>query len=117
MIAAVSLAEGRLSHRRKNVFAAAGLPAAVAGGAEVAPILRGACAIADPPGSGSSKRFVLDFRSNPAVLNYVNGADLGRYGCAGVATPDHTIRTKNYPLIVPAPETDRPDPCQNALHH
>src|SRR5260370_24789452 len=99
--------DGRSQPRRKNVLAAAGLPAAVAGVAEVAPILRGACAIADPPGWGSSKRFVLDFRSNPAVLNYVNGADLGRYGWVGVATPDHTIRTKNYPLLVPAPETDR----------
>ena len=103
MIAAVSLAEERLAHRRKTVFAAARLPDALAGAAEVAPILRGACAIADPAGSGSYKRFVLDFRSSAAVLNYVNGAELGRYGRAGVATPDHTIRTKNYPLIVPAP--------------
>ena len=28
---------------------------------------------------------------------------------AGVATPDHTIRTKNYPLIVPPPEAGRLD--------
>jgi NAD(P)-dependent dehydrogenase (short-subunit alcohol dehydrogenase family) len=28
---------------------------------------------------------------------------------AGVATPDHTIRTKNYPLIVPPPEPGRLD--------
>ena len=109
MIAAVSLAEERLARRRKTVFAAAPLPDALAGAAEVAPILRGACAIADPAGSGSYKRFVLDFRSNAAVLNYVNGAELGRYGRAGVATPDHTIRTKNYPLIVPAPEAGRLD--------
>ncbi len=116
MIAAVSLAEGRLAHRRKLVFAAARLPAALAGAAEVAPILRGACAIADPAGSGSYKRLVLDFRSNAAVLNYVNGAELGRYGRAGVATPDHTIRTKNYPLIVPAPEAGRLDAFKEAVH-
>ena len=109
MIAAVSLAEERVAHRRKTVFVPAALPAAVAGAAEVAPILRGACAIADPAGSGSYKRFVLDFRSSAAVLNYVNGAELERYGRAGVATPDHTIRTKNYPLIVPAPERGRLD--------
>jgi rhamnose utilization protein RhaD (predicted bifunctional aldolase and dehydrogenase)/NAD(P)-dependent dehydrogenase (short-subunit alcohol dehydrogenase family) len=109
MIAAVSLAEERLVRRRKTVFAAARLPETVAGAAEVAPILRGACAIADPAGSGSYKRFVLDFRSSEPVLNYVNGAELGRYGRAGVATPDHTIRTKNYPLIVPAPEAGRLD--------
>jgi len=43
------------------------------------------------------------------VLDYVNGAELHRYGQAGVATPDHTIRTKNYPLIVPAPEPGKLD--------
>jgi len=34
---------------------------------------------------------------------------LERYGRAGVATPDHTIRTKNTPLIVPPPERGRLD--------
>jgi rhamnose utilization protein RhaD (predicted bifunctional aldolase and dehydrogenase)/NAD(P)-dependent dehydrogenase (short-subunit alcohol dehydrogenase family) len=116
MITAVSLAEERLAHRRKTVFAAARLPNVVAGAAEVAPILRGACAIADRPSSGSYKRFVLDFRSSAAVLNYVNGAELGRYSRAGVATPDHTIRTKNHPLIVPAPEPDRIDAFKRAVH-
>ncbi len=116
MIAAVSLAEERLAHRRKTVFAAAPVSDALAGTAEVAPILRGTCAIADPAGSGSFKRFILDFRSSAAVLNYVNGADLKRYGRAGVATPDHTIRTKNYPLIVPAPESDRLDAFKQAVH-
>jgi rhamnose utilization protein RhaD (predicted bifunctional aldolase and dehydrogenase)/NAD(P)-dependent dehydrogenase (short-subunit alcohol dehydrogenase family) len=109
MIAAVSLAEERLTRRRKTVFAAASLPTAVAEVAEVAPMLRGACAIADPNGSGAFKRFILEFRSGAAVLDYVNGAELGRYGQAGVATPDHTIRTKNYPLIVPAPEPGKLD--------
>jgi rhamnose utilization protein RhaD (predicted bifunctional aldolase and dehydrogenase)/NAD(P)-dependent dehydrogenase (short-subunit alcohol dehydrogenase family) len=109
MITAVSLAEERLARRRTTVFAAARLPAVVAGAAEVAPILRGACAIPDPTGSGAYKRFILELRSDPAVLDYVNGAELHRYGQAGVATPDHTIRTKNYPLIVPAPEPGRLD--------
>jgi rhamnose utilization protein RhaD (predicted bifunctional aldolase and dehydrogenase)/NAD(P)-dependent dehydrogenase (short-subunit alcohol dehydrogenase family) len=116
MIAAVSLAEERLAHRRKTVFAGARLPNVLATAVEVAPILRGACAIADPAGSGSYKRFVLEFRSSAAVLNYVNGAELERYGRAGVATPDHTIRTKNYPLIVPAPEAGRLDIFKGAVH-
>jgi rhamnose utilization protein RhaD (predicted bifunctional aldolase and dehydrogenase)/NAD(P)-dependent dehydrogenase (short-subunit alcohol dehydrogenase family) len=108
MIAAVSLAEEGVARRRHTtVFAPTRLPPAVATTAEVAPILRGACAIADPSGSGAYKRFILEFRSDPAVLAYVNGAELQRYGQAGVATPDHTIRTKNYPLIVPAPEQGR----------
>jgi len=116
MIAAVSLAEERLARRSTTVFAAARLPAAVAGVPEVAPILRGACAIADPTGSGAYKRFILEFRSDPAVLDYVNGAELHRYGQAGVATPDHTIRTKNYPLIVPAPEPGRLDAFNKTVH-
>ncbi|HYZ41978.1 MAG TPA: bifunctional aldolase/short-chain dehydrogenase [Stellaceae bacterium] len=109
MIEAVSLAEEELSRGRRPVFISGSLPAAIAEVAQVAPILRGACAIADPVGSGAYKRFILEFRSTPAVLNYVNGAELERYGRAGVATPDHTIRTKNYPLIVPAPEAGRLD--------
>jgi rhamnose utilization protein RhaD (predicted bifunctional aldolase and dehydrogenase) len=67
MIAAVSLAEERLARRRTTVFTAASLPAAVAGPAEVAPILRGACAIADPSGwgplSGSSSSTAQTRRS------------------------------------------------------
>src|SRR5712671_767913 len=87
MIAAVSLAEERLARRSTTVFAAARLPAAVAAVPEVAPILRGACAIADPTGSGAYKRFILEFRSSPAVLEYVNGVELNRYRHAGDATP------------------------------
>ena len=115
MIDAVSLAEERLTRRRATVFAGVRLPAEVAGAAEVAPILRGACAISDPGGSGAFKRFILEFRSGPAVLNYVNGVELRRYGQAGVATPDHTIRTKNYPLIVPAPEPGKLDVFETAV--
>src|SRR5439155_22760591 len=85
------------------------LPAAVAHVAEIAPILRGACALPDSATLGLYRRFVLDFRGGLAVRNFVDGADLPRYGLAGVATPDHTIRTKNYPLIVPPPEQGRLD--------
>src|SRR5581483_6381679 len=38
-----------------------------------------------------------------------NGADLARYSQQGVVTPDHTIRTKNWPLIVPPPDSGRLD--------
>ncbi len=86
------------------VFAAASLPPALADLAEVAPILRGACALPDPATPGLYKRFVLNFRGGPAVRNFVDGAEVKRYGLAGVATSDHTIRTKNYPMIVPPPE-------------
>ena len=110
MIAIVSLAEERLARGRKIVFAAATLPARAGergrSRADPARRLRLARSERRP---GLCKRFVLDFRGGPAVLDFVNGAELPRYGLAGVATPDHTIRTKNYPLIVPAPEAGRLD--------
>jgi rhamnose utilization protein RhaD (predicted bifunctional aldolase and dehydrogenase)/NAD(P)-dependent dehydrogenase (short-subunit alcohol dehydrogenase family) len=115
MVAIVSLAEERLARGRRHVFAAARLPGVVARAAEIAPILRGACAIADPAIPGFHRRFVLDFRGGPATLNFVNGAELSRYGLAGVATPDHTIRTKNHPLLVPPPEPGRLDDFAGAV--
>jgi rhamnose utilization protein RhaD (predicted bifunctional aldolase and dehydrogenase)/NAD(P)-dependent dehydrogenase (short-subunit alcohol dehydrogenase family) len=115
MIAVVSLAEQQVARRRTTVFARVRLPVEVAEAAEVAPILRGASAIADPSGSGAFKRFILEFRSSDAISDYANGDELHRYGQAGVATPDHTIRTKNYPLIVPAPEAGRLDGFKQAV--
>ncbi|HTZ35866.1 MAG TPA: bifunctional aldolase/short-chain dehydrogenase [Stellaceae bacterium] len=109
MIAAVTRAEERLRRGRKAVFAAAALPAAPARPAEIAPILRGACAIRDAAGPDVARRFVLAFRGGPPVLDFVNGAEIERYGRAGVATPDHAIRTKPQPLIVPPPEAGRLD--------
>jgi rhamnulose-1-phosphate aldolase/alcohol dehydrogenase len=103
MIALVSLAEQRLAMNRKPSFAGASLPAQPAPVAEVAPIVRGACSQRDAKADGSWKRFVLDFRGNDAVMNFVNGADVERYGQAGVVTPDHNIRIKNKPLVVAAP--------------
>jgi rhamnulose-1-phosphate aldolase/alcohol dehydrogenase len=108
MIEFVSLAEERLSRGRKS-FVRAPLPQKLADVADIAPILRGACAISRDEMAGTVKRQILNFRSNPAILDYVNGADLSRYSQQGVVTPDHTIRTKNWPLIVPAPEADKLD--------
>jgi len=105
MIAAVSAAEARLAKCRKIVFPPAALPAAIAALADVAPILRGACSLKDDKNEGAWRRLILEFRTGPAILDYVNGSEARRYSQAGVVTPDHTIRTKNQPLLVPAPET------------
>ncbi len=109
MIEMVTLAERRLARGRRNVFAAAPVPGKCASPAETAPILRGLCAIANDRAGGIAKRQILCFRRSPEILNYVNGAELERYSQVGVVTPDHTIRTKNRPLVVPAPETARLD--------
>jgi NAD(P)-dependent dehydrogenase (short-subunit alcohol dehydrogenase family) len=100
----VSRAEARLHRDRKRVFAPVRLPNRVAAVADVGPILRGACSIADPAVEGAWHRFVLEFRANDTILNYVTGEAVARYSQAGVVTPDHTIRTKNYPLLVPPPD-------------
>jgi rhamnose utilization protein RhaD (predicted bifunctional aldolase and dehydrogenase)/NAD(P)-dependent dehydrogenase (short-subunit alcohol dehydrogenase family) len=104
MIAMVSLAEAHLRRDRKSVFVTAQLPQRLSPLAEVAPIVRGACSLPDTKNAGAFRRLVLEFRTDPAILNYVNGADILRYSQAGVVTPDHTIRTKNWPLVVAAPE-------------
>ncbi|HTJ62576.1 MAG TPA: bifunctional aldolase/short-chain dehydrogenase [Alphaproteobacteria bacterium] len=102
MIEMVSLAEARLQRGRKQVFVSAPLPEP-ARLAAIAPIVRGVCGGAEGDGW---RRMILDFRASPAILNYVNGAEIGRYATQGVVTPDHTIRTKNYPLILPAASRD-----------
>ena len=107
MIELVTLAEERLQRGRKAVFTTAQLPQQVATVSEVAPILRGACSLKDEKIDGAYRRLILEFRATPAILNFVNGAEVARYSQAGVVTPDHTIRTKNWPLIVPAAEESK----------
>ena len=107
MIALVTLAEERLQKKRNAVFVTAHLPQAIAPVTAVAPILRGACSRKDERIEGAWRHVILDFRTGPGILNFVNGAQLARYGQAGVVTPDHTIRTKNWPLVTAAPEPDR----------
>ena len=108
MIEHVMLAEERLKRGRKTL-AMAKLPPQIANSADVAPIIRGACALKDEKVEGAWTRMILDFRANDAILNFINGAELARYSQAGVVTPDHTIRTKNWPLILPAPEAGKLD--------
>jgi rhamnose utilization protein RhaD (predicted bifunctional aldolase and dehydrogenase)/NAD(P)-dependent dehydrogenase (short-subunit alcohol dehydrogenase family) len=103
MIELVTLAEERLAAQRKPAFVSIKLPDSPAKIAEVAPIVRGACGLPDGRSDGAWKRFVLDFRGGDAVMNFVNGAEVERYGQAGVVTPDHNIRIKNKPLVVAAP--------------
>jgi rhamnose utilization protein RhaD (predicted bifunctional aldolase and dehydrogenase)/NAD(P)-dependent dehydrogenase (short-subunit alcohol dehydrogenase family) len=107
MIDLVSRAEDRLKKGRRNVFAPGGLPAKLATPAEVAPVLRGLAAIPVDAEDGTFKRWIMEFRTSDAILNFVNGAELARYSQAGTITPDHVIRTKEKPLIVPAPEAGK----------
>jgi rhamnose utilization protein RhaD (predicted bifunctional aldolase and dehydrogenase)/NAD(P)-dependent dehydrogenase (short-subunit alcohol dehydrogenase family) len=107
MIDMVSRAEDFVARRRKAAAAPARRGAADL--AQVAPILRGACSEMDKTIEGAWRRLVLEFRATDAVLNFINAKDLARLSQAGVVTPDHTIRTKNWPLVLPPPDPAKLD--------
>ena len=115
MIEFVTMAEERLTRQRKTLVPAK-LPAKIASLPDIAPILRGAVAIEKNALAGTAKRQILDFRTNDTILNYVNGAEVARYSQVGVVTPDHTIRTKNWPVVVPAPEAGKLDEWAVDVH-
>jgi len=102
----VTLAEAWLQRGRKYAFSSIALPQRVAALADVAPILRGACALRAEEVEGAWRRLILEFRTSDPIRSFVDGQELARYACSGVITPDHTIRTKGWPLIVRAPAQD-----------
>tara|TARA_R110002072_G_scaffold44768_2_gene124907 strand:+ start:627 stop:2675 length:2049 start_codon:yes stop_codon:yes gene_type:complete len=102
MIDLVTVAEKRLARTGKaKSFASVRLPKNIAAVEDIAPVLRGL--VADPTRE-DWRRMVLDFRNSPAALDYVNGKDVASYATVGPVTPDHVIRTKPKPLILPAPK-------------
>jgi len=115
MIECVTLAEQRLQKNRKT-FASAKLPQQIVPPGDVSPILRGACTLKDAGGEGAHKRMILEFRASDAIIDYISGKDLTRYARAGVLTPDHAIRTKNWPLIVPPPQAGKLEEFKTAAH-
>jgi len=98
MIHYVTLAEEYLLSRqpaRPPLSAAAadkGLDAAM-----ILPLLRGALTHA-PSGPGSARPFLLHVRDSEAIRDCLGRADAESIFTTGVLTPDHVIRTKNYPL-------------------
>ena len=51
-----------------------------------------------------------------AVLDFLDRTDLDRVRQAGVVTPDHTIRIKNWPLVLPHPEPGKLDDFARTTH-
>jgi len=102
MIAFVSRAEDFIARKRKSVTATPTQtrPPPIA---EIAPIVRGACSEKDDSTEGAWRRLLLEFRSGETILDFLDGKTLPRLSDAGVITPDHTIRTKNWPLVLSAP--------------
>lgn len=104
MIAAVSLVEKHLRQGHRIVFSKTAIPKRRLKASEIAPIIRGACSLQDESWMDGYRRFVLNFRTGPKIRAYVDGKALSDYSQKGPATPDHTIRTKNWPLLLPIPE-------------
>ena len=64
----------------------------------IMPLLRGA--LAGNPGDGNYKRVVLERRTSPQIMRYLQQPELARFSQAGPATPDHVLRIKPWPLIL-----------------
>ncbi|MFM1800197.1 MAG: hypothetical protein RLZZ117_2475 [Cyanobacteriota bacterium] len=101
MIALVRLAEERLSRGERTLHAVA-LPATPASPASLLPVLRGALARA-AGAAGCPRRWGLCLRATPVARAVSDDARLPDWATRGVATPDHVIRTKAHPLVLPAP--------------
>jgi rhamnose utilization protein RhaD (predicted bifunctional aldolase and dehydrogenase)/NAD(P)-dependent dehydrogenase (short-subunit alcohol dehydrogenase family) len=101
MIALVRLAEERLSKGERSLHAVA-LPDQPAAAATLLPVLRGALARA-AHGVGCPRRWGLCLRATPLTRAVTDDVRLVDWATRGVATPDHVIRTKAHPLVLPAP--------------
>ncbi len=106
MIEAVSRVEARIAAVGRKPFVKATLPAAIVPLEDVAPVIRGACVEERSPGTREYNQFILDFRTSPAIRDYVDSEELEGMSRKGAMTPDFIIRTKNLPLVVPAPDAE-----------
>jgi len=103
MIDLVNMAEAHLARgARKPLVQGAALPE-LARPSAVAPLLRGLLAIETDPVEGLHERFVLAYRGGSAARAYAGAAEVERLAQTGPVTPDHVIRTKPAPLVLPAP--------------
>lgn len=73
----------------------------------ILPLLRGALSYTEP--SGFQRCFHLYIRTNKEVLCAVNRPDSNELYGGGVLTPDHVIRTKNYPLFLDFSDMETPE--------
>lgn len=67
--------------------------------AAIAPLLRGFCS--------SERRMIGHFTDDPRVLEFINSNDLEKLAPLGTSCPDHFLRTKIQPLVLPlSPDAD-----------
>ena len=66
--------------------------------AELMPVLRGLCS--------SENRMIGHFSDSDVVMDYINSNDLERLAPMGTSCPDHFLRTKIQPLVLPLDRDD-----------
>jgi rhamnose utilization protein RhaD (predicted bifunctional aldolase and dehydrogenase)/NAD(P)-dependent dehydrogenase (short-subunit alcohol dehydrogenase family) len=108
MIELVRQAEERLGQAADAAVSGAAVPSAPAplpepagGAADLLPVLRGALARA-AQAEGTPIRWLLNLRDTPLSHSIVDDPRLADWARRGVATPDHVIRTKAFPLVLSA---------------
>lgn len=85
---------------------------------EILPMLRGALTrvMAKHTGNADQSAPVLDLRASDAALAFMQRNDIEELATRGVATPDHVIRTKGYPLVLTRQIlADGPDGLERAI--
>lgn len=100
MIQLVSEAEAFIARQGARSLHPVKLPALLHP-SEALPVLRGALARA--AGDRWPARWILDLRSGDAARAVAGDERLIDWSARGVATPDHVIRTKRFPLVAPPP--------------
>lgn len=114
MIDAVTKAEEYVEKNRKfTSFTRCVLPKNLAALEDVLPIIRGA--VAQALDNGDHKRFICDHRADDKIMDFVGAVDLGDFATRGMPTPDLSIRIKNKPIILPAPEAGKLDAFKQAV--
>ncbi|MCP9835143.1 MULTISPECIES: bifunctional aldolase/short-chain dehydrogenase [unclassified Cyanobium] len=99
MIDLVRRAEERLARGERSLHAVA-VPERPAPAAAVLPLLRGALGRAAVT-AGVRPHWILALRDTPLARAISDDARLPDWAGRGVATPDHVIRTKARPLVLP----------------
>jgi rhamnulose-1-phosphate aldolase/alcohol dehydrogenase len=116
-VALVAMAEQWLaSHSGKKLtpgFSASREPRELA--ALVAPLLRGL--LSEPTGDEDApyRRMILEWRSTPEILEFVNSAECADLAASTPLTPDHVIRIKPWPCVVSDPDFDDPSALAQQL--
>jgi rhamnose utilization protein RhaD (predicted bifunctional aldolase and dehydrogenase)/NAD(P)-dependent dehydrogenase (short-subunit alcohol dehydrogenase family) len=104
MIHHVAVAEDFIAKHRKPSPKAMAVPRRLATPGDIATTLRGA--VAHRLGKGRFDRMISDFRSSPALIEFLGSPRLEALAKTGVSTPDLSIRIKTGPMVLPAPDVD-----------